>query len=170
MGSEMCIRDRYTSTTASSNSSAVLHFHKMPWWMDRFVGVTAVLPLHCCCSTAVLLLYRVVGGYEVHRFVPVVCCCRVSTRLRGFFSFFFSRYSGPALAWFSVPLVYINSLLVGRHDGIGQRARMRTYRTHIQDSQCKHRKATKTRHRVVPSTPTADHFWACDTAQHFCFL
>ena len=49
------------------NSFAELLYHKMSWWMDRFVGVTAVVLLHCDCCTAV-----VQGCGWVHRFVPVV--------------------------------------------------------------------------------------------------
>ena len=64
--------------------------------MDRFVGFNAVL------RTAVLLWYCCTASAQgcglVDRFLPVVCCCRVYTRVRGFVFVFFSRYIGPALA------------------------------------------------------------------------
>ena len=54
-------------------------------WVDRLVGVTAVL------RTAVLW-YRVVGGW-IGLFVAVVCL-----RVRGLLFSFFSRHIGAALA------------------------------------------------------------------------
>ena len=40
-------------------------------WIASWVSLRYYVLLHCC-STAVLLLYRVVSGYRC-RFVPVVC-------------------------------------------------------------------------------------------------
>ena len=64
--------------------------------MDRFVGFNAVL------RTALLLKYCCTAAAQgcgwVDRLFPVVRCCRVYTRVRGFVFFFFSRYTGPTLA------------------------------------------------------------------------
>ena len=75
----LCVRTGYTSTTAVRHLLYCCTTHGA--WVDRFVGVTAVLIQQW-----------------VDRLVPVVCCCRVSTPVRVFFFLFFSRYTGPALA------------------------------------------------------------------------
>ena len=58
------------------------------WWVER-----SLRGCHCC--TAVV---QVCGW--VDRFIPVVCCSGVSTRVRGLFlfsSYYFFRFTGPAL-------------------------------------------------------------------------
>ena len=67
----------YTSIYYCCKSFPVLLHDVMGGWIASWVSMLYyVLPYYC--SAAVLLLYRVMGG-----FFPVVCCCRVYTRVRG---------------------------------------------------------------------------------------
>ena len=100
-------------------------------FVPLFSGPLVVSPLptdlyNCCTSFAVLLQYMWVVGLPggrhccttfcctavsrcVDRFAAVVLSCRVSTAswIMFFLLLFFSRYTGPALAQFSVRLVLI---------------------------------------------------------------
>ena len=55
---------------------------------------------HCCTTYCCTAVRAVQGCGWVDRFVPVVCCCRVSTRVRGLFFVFFS-HAIPAPRWHS---------------------------------------------------------------------
>ena len=101
-----------------------------PLW-HRFAYLLLVL-LYCCCTTIVHTLW--VHGMLVDVFFllcavlyyyccTTYCCCSTgwlggSVRgcVHGFvdnlFYYFFSSYTGPALAWFSVPLLQIIMLLI----------------------------------------------------------
>ena len=70
--------------------------------MDRFVGVTVDSCATFCCTAASGWVDRFVAVTMMY--VPVVC-----PPFRGLLCFFifpfFSRYPGPALAQFSIPLM-----------------------------------------------------------------